>query len=130
MTANRAMYPIQTMCRVLGVSRAGCYAWRDRRPSARARSDSDLAARIGAIHKASRETYGAPRIHAELADQGIPVGRKRVERLMKADGLAGVSRRKGTRTTLRDDRVRPASDRVDRNFRTTAPDRLWVADIT
>ena len=130
MTANQAMYPIQTMCRVLGVSRAGYYAWRDRKPSARARSDRDLLARIRTIHATSKETYGAPRIHADLADQGIPVGRKRVERLMKAAGLAGVSRRKGTRTTLRDDRVRPASDLVDRDFRADAPDRLWVADIT
>lgn len=130
MTANQAMYPIQTMCRVLGVSRAGYYAWRDRGPSAQARSDGELTVRIRAIHRASRETYGAPRIHAERADQGIPVGRKRVERLMKAEGLAGVSRRKGPRTTLRDERVRPAQDLVDRDFRADAPDRLWVADIT
>ncbi|MCB9958321.1 MAG: IS3 family transposase [Rhodospirillaceae bacterium] len=114
MTANQAMYPIQTMCCVLGVSRAGYYAWRDRGPSARARCDGDLAVRIRAIHTTSRETYGAPRIHAELTDQGIHVGRKRVERLMKAEGLAGVSRRQGPRSTLRDDRVRPACDLVDR----------------
>ena len=130
MTANQAMFLIQTMCRAFGVSRSGYYAWLERPPSARARSDDALTARIRTIHKASRETYGAPRIHAELADKGIPVGRKRVERLMKADGLAGISRRKGPRTTLHDDRVRPASDLVDRDFRADAPDRLWVADIT
>ena len=82
------------------------------------------------IHAASRATYGAPRIHAELIDEGIHVGRNRIERLMKAAELAGVSRRKAARTTFRDDRVRPACDLVDRNFFADGPDRLWVADIT
>jgi len=130
MTANQAMFPISTMCKALGVSRAGYYAWRERAPSARSIADSKLTHRIKAIHAASRETYGAPRIHAELADEGVSVGRKRVERLMKAAGIIGVSRRKGTRTTFRDERVRPACDLVDRNFYATEPDRLWVADIT
>jgi putative transposase len=130
MTANRAMFCISTMSRTLGVSRAGYYAWLDREPSTRARDDAELTDRITAIHKASRETYGAPRIHAELIDQGIRVGRKRVERLMKAAGLVGVSRRKETRTTFRDERVRPACDLVDRNFHADEPNQLWVADIT
>jgi putative transposase len=130
MTANQAMFSISTMSRTLGVSRSGYYAWRDRLPSARSIADAAPTGRIKAIHAASRETYGAPRIHAELADEGIQVGRKRVERLMKAAGLAGVSRRKAARTTLRDERVRPACDLVDRNFYADEPDRLWVADIT
>jgi len=130
MTANQAMFPIKTMCRSFGVSRAGYYAWLGREPSARSKTDDALTARIAAIHKASRESYGAPRVHAELIDEGIRVGRKRVERLMKATGLAGVSRRKGTRTTFRDERVRPACDLVDRNFHAEEPNRLWVADIT
>ncbi len=130
MTANQAIFPISTMCRTLGVSRAGFYAWRDRAPSARSIADAELTTRIRAIHQSSRQTYGAPRIHAELVDEGIHVGRKRVERLMKAAALAGVSRRKASPTTFRDKRVRPASDLVDRNFHADAPDRLWVADIT
>jgi len=130
MTANQAMFPINTMCRSFGVSRAGYYAWLGRKPSARAEADADLMDRVRAIHSASRKTYGAPRIHAELLDEGVRVGRKRIERLMKAAGLAGVSRRKGTRTTLRDERVRPACDLVDRNFHADEPNRLWVADIT
>lgn len=105
-------------------------AWRDQSPSARSIVDATLTDRIKTIHTASRATYGAPRIHAELIDEGNQVSRKRVERLMKAAGLAGVSRRKGTRTTFRDERVRPACDLVDRNFYTDAPDQLWVADIT
>jgi len=130
MTANQAMFPVSTMCRTLGVSRAGYYAWRERAPSARSIANADLTARIKAIHQASRETYGAPRIHAELIDDGVHVGRKRVERLMRTAGIAGVSRRKAARTTFRDERVRPACDLVDRNFYADEPNRLWVADIT
>lgn len=130
MTANQAMYPIDKMAKTLGVSRSGFYAWSSRSPSARSMADGDLTERIQAIHRASKQTYGAPRIHAELADEGICVGRKRVERLMKAAGLKGVSRRKSARTTIRDDRVRPASDLIDRNFYAHEPNVLWVADIT
>lgn len=130
MTANQAMFSIATISRTLGVSRSGFYAWRERAASARAKADAALTLRIRAIHKASSETYGAPRIHAELIDEGIRVGRKRVERLMKAAGIAGVSRRKSARTTVRDERLRPASDLVDRNFHADEPNRLWVADIT
>ncbi len=130
MTANQAMFPISTMSRSLGISRSGYYAWRDRPLSARSTADAELTERIKVIHASSKETYGAPRIHAELIDEGVQVGRKRVERLMKATGIAGVSRRKSARTTFRDERVRPACDLVDRNFYAEAPDQLWVADIT
>ncbi len=130
MTANQAQFPIQVMAEALGVSRSGFYAWRHRPASARAIADAEVTARIATIHRASRETYGAPRIHAELADEGIHVGRKRVERLMKGTGLKGVSRRKFVTTTVRDERVRPAKDLVDRNFYAAAPNILWVADIT
>ena len=130
MTANQAVYPIETMAMTLGVSRSGFYAWNSRSPSARSMVDGDLTGRIKTIHQASRQSYGAPRVHAELADAGVRVGRKRVERLMKAAGLKGVSRRRGTRTTIRDERLRPASDLVDRNFYAHEPNVLWVADIT
>jgi putative transposase len=130
MTANQAVYPIQLMSKVLGVSRSGYYAHIDREPCARDIADVQLMKRIVQIHQASKETYGAPRVHAELADEGIHVGRKRVERLMKAQGLKGVSRRKFVTTTTRDDRVRPAHDLVDRNFYADKPNILWVADIT
>ncbi len=130
MTVNQAMFPISAMCKTLGVSRSGFYAWRGRSPSARSIADAALTARVKAIHTASRGTYGAPRIHAELDDEGVQVGRKRVERLMKAVGIAGVSSRRAARTTWRDERVRPPCDLVDRNFHVDKPDRLWVADIT
>jgi putative transposase len=128
--ANRAIYPIATMCRVLDVSSSGYYAWLKRSRSTRAREDAILTGRIRQIHLRSRGTYGAPRIHAELADEGMHVGRKRVARLMQAADLRGVSRRKFFRTTIRQARYRPAPDLVERNFSAAGPNRLWVADIT
>jgi putative transposase len=118
------------MCRALGVSPSGYYAWRLRPLSARGQADAELTARIRAIHERSRGTYGAPRIHFELASEGSHVSRKRVARLMRAAGLEGVSRRKGWKTTVRDGEARPAPDLVEREFAADGPDRLWVADIT
>jgi putative transposase len=124
------MYPVATMCRLLEVSTSGYYAWRHRGPSARALEDAALTERIRGYHERSRGTYGAPRIHVDLVEEGIHVGRKRVARLMRAADLAGVSRRKGTRTTMRRSDARPAPDLVERDFTASGPDRLWVADIT
>ena len=118
------------MCRVLEVSTSGYYARQKRRPSARAHADAALSARIAAIHQSSRATYGTPRIHVELQEQGIRVGRKRVARLMCAAGLRGASRRKWMITTVRDPAARAAPDLVERNFAAAEPNRLWVADIT
>jgi putative transposase len=118
------------MCRLLGVSASGYYAWQQRPPSARAQADAALTESIRAIHERSRETYGMPRIHAELAAEGQLVGRKRVARLMRAAGLEGISRRRRGRTTRRDRDARPAPDLVERNFSAGGPDELWVADIT
>jgi putative transposase len=124
------MHAIVTMCRVLGVSASGYYARLTRPPSARARTDAQLSVRIAAIHQRSRATYGAPRIHAELAAEGLHIGCKRVARLMASAGLHGVSRRKWIITTVRDRDARPAPDLVERNFAAPGPNRLWVADIT
>ena len=124
------MFSIRAMCRVLEVSASGYYAWRRRMISVRRIEDEKLQQRIRGIHHRSRQTYGAPRIHAELKDEGTQVSRKRVARLMKASGLAGVSRRKSTVTTRRDRSARPAPDLVDRQFAADKPDALWVADIT
>jgi putative transposase len=126
---HQADYPIATMCRLLGVSPSGYHAWVKRQPSQRTATDAALTADIRVAHAASRGTYGAPRIHAELAAQGIRVGRKRIARLMRQAGVAGVSRRKFVTTTVKGNR-RQAPDLVERNFTVEAPDRLWVADIT
>ena len=132
MKANQAVHPVAPMCRALGVSPSGFYAWAKRKPSKRSVSDAELGNLIEHIHRESDGgTYGAPRIHAELADAyNIHVGRKRVARLMRLRGLVGVHRRRFTRTTITDKNVRPAPDLVQRNFTASRPDELWVADIT
>ena len=130
MSAHQAAHAVTAMCRVLGVSPSGYYAWRQRPLSARAIRDVIVSAAIDAAHRGSRGTYGAPRIHAELAARGTPVGRKRVARLMRALGIQGLSRRKSVVTTQRNETGRPAPDLVDRQFTVSGPDRLWVADIT
>jgi len=128
--AYQGEHRVATVCRVLGVSASGYYAWQVRPLSARAQADWTLSTQIRTIHERSRGTYGAPRVHAELAGQGVHVGRKRVARLMRTAGLAGVSRRRHVWTTRRDPAARPAPDLVQRDFAVDAPNRLWVADIT
>jgi putative transposase len=130
MKAHQAAHSIATLCQVLDVSPSGYYAWRRRGPSAHAQEDARLQAEVRRIHTQSRGTYGAPRIHAELAARGIHVGRKRVARLLGAAGLQGVSRRKFVRTTERAADQRPAPDLVQRTFTASGPNQLWVADIT
>jgi putative transposase len=115
---------------MLGVSTSGCYAWCDRPASARRQADVVLGDQIEAIHRRSRSTYGRPRIHADLRDEGIHVSAKRVARLMRERHIFGASRRKGVITTLRDRDARPAPDLVDRRFHADRPNQIWVADIT
>ena len=130
MSAHQASYPIATQCRLLEVSTSGYYAWCKREVSARKQADQELLDRIRGIHAESRATYGAPRVHAELAALAVRVGRKRVARLMRVAGLVGVSRRKAPRTTIRVQGESVAPDLVQRHFTAEAPDQLWVADIT
>jgi len=129
-SANQALFSIRAMCRLLEVSPSGYYAWFGREQSARAKENEQLQQRIRTIHLLSRQTYGAPRIHAELQEQGTRISRKRVARLLKAADLQGVSRRKHTVTTRRDRSARPAPDLVDRQFVASGANTLWVADIT
>ncbi|MDE2978186.1 MAG: IS3 family transposase [Acidobacteriota bacterium] len=100
MSAYRAEFRVSTMARVLGVSTSGHYARCKRIPLARTQADAALSGRIRSIHEATRGTCGAPRIQAELADEGVLVSRKRVARLMRESGLTGASRRKKPQTTL------------------------------
>ena len=131
MSANQAAFPIATMARVLGVSETGYHAWRHRPPSSHALADAALLKRVRTVHASSRETYGAPRVHAELRAGGDRHGRKRIARLMHDAGLVGASRRRnGPITTRRDKEARPAPDLVDRRLFAPGPNRLWVADIT
>ncbi len=106
------------MCRLLGVSSSGYHAWVKRQPSRRAETDAALTVDICVAHAASRGTYGAPRIHAELAAKDIRVGRKRVARLMRQAGVAGVSRRKFVTTTVKGNRRQAPDPHLRRG-------RLW-----
>ena len=118
------------MCRVLRVSCSGFYAWRHRAPSARAQRDAVVLDHVRHFHARSDGTYGAPRLVGDLRDVGVRVGQKRIARLMRRERLVGVSRRRGVRTTQRGAVETPAADLVRRNFTATAPNQLWVADIT
>jgi transposase InsO family protein len=131
MSANQASFPITAMARVLGVSKAGYYAWLQRPPSAHATADVALLKRIKTVHASSRQTYGAPRVHADLRRQGEKHSRKRIARLMREAGLVGASHRHGGPTTTRRNKDdRPAPDLVARDFSAAGPNQLWVADIT
>jgi putative transposase len=127
--AQKANYSISLMCRVLEVSRSGFHAWERRAPSDRALADAWLVERIARVHRESRGTYGARRIHAALRRQGIRVGRKRVERLMRTQQLSGAVPRKRVRTTIRVPGIRAADDLVLRDFAPSTANQLWVADI-
>jgi len=115
---------------LLEVSASGYYAWCKRPPSARRQADALLGDRIEAYYRKSRCTYGRPKLHADLKDEGIAVSGKRVARLMRERGIHGVSPREGTVTTIRNRDARPAPDLVKRNFRADRPDQVWVPDIT
>jgi putative transposase len=128
--AEKDSFPVATLCRLLGVSRSGYYAWRTRSPSARVCANQALTRHIRAVHEQSRGTYGAPRIWAELRDSGVVCSRKRVARLLRLAGLQGCHRRKGPSSPRRPPGPAPAPDLVQRRFTAAAPNRLWVADIT
>lgn len=129
---EKAVLPVATMCRLLGVSPSGFWAWRARSASRRIEADAGLLLRIVAAHARSRGTYGTPRIRAALRAEGTAVGRRRVARLMRLVGLRGVARRRWRSGARRDPAAAAAPDLVRRRFAAlaTRPDRLWVADIT
>jgi putative transposase len=129
--ANQADLPIKTMCRTLKVSCSGFYDWRQRTPCARALANRALSAQIRQAFVASDETYGMPRVRADLIEMGVTASRKRIARLMRQGGMRGVSRRRGyVVTTERDKRRRPAPDLVNRQFVARNINELWVADMT
>ena len=131
MNANQAIFPVSTMAHVLGVSKAGFYAWLRRPASDHAQADAALLKRVRTGSATSRETYGAPRVHAELRADGEKHGRKRIARLMRDAGLVGASRRRhGPITIRRDKDAQPAPDLVDRDFTAAGPNQLWVGDVT
>ena len=129
---ERAHHAVSRLCSVLNVTRQGYWAWKQRPVSRRRREDERLKPRILEAWDASDQTYGAPRLHAELRlGAGVAVAKKRVARLMRELEIQGVSRRRGrVRTTIPDKRATPAPDLVNRDFSVERPDQTWVADIT
>lgn len=133
---EKASFPVAFLCRSLGVSTSGYYAWRKRPPSARAVGDAGLTTTIRQIHVASRGTYGAPRIHAELTDgYETRCGRKRVARLMRAADRHGRQPKRWTKTTIPDPAATTRPDLIGRDFavdlaRPEAVNTRWCGDIT
>jgi putative transposase len=129
--AEKALTPVKVSCELLEVYRSGYYDWERRSPSQRELSDVWILEKIKQIHAENRGVYGAPRIHAELGmAYGIRIGRKRVERLMRAVGISGLVKKKRGKTTLRVPGVRVADDLLLPDFTAIAPNMKWVADIT
>jgi putative transposase len=128
--ARDVAFPVSTMCRALEVTRSGFYAWQKRPKPARAKRDAHLAATVAAVHQRSRLTYGSPRVHRELRSRGILVGKKRVERLMRENGLRGRSKRRFKRTTDSKHGGPIARNLLARRFHVDGPNRAWVTDVT
>jgi putative transposase len=128
--AERGHYPVEMICDVLDVSRAGFYAWKRRGPSARRMDDARLAVEITRIHEASDKAYGSPRVHVALEKRGRRVSRKRVARVMRERKLAAKRPRRFRVTTQSDATLPVAPNVLARNFTQSAPNRAWVGDIT
>ncbi|WP_312026557.1 IS3 family transposase [Rhodococcus aetherivorans] len=128
--ADSEVFPVEFMCRELGVSRSGYYAWRARPISARELRDEDLTARIRVLHEQGRGNPGVRRIRAGLRAQGIAIGLKRVWRLMKAAGLQGRHPRSWKKTTITGEKPVAAPDLIGRNFTAEEPNTRWCGDIT
>ena len=127
---HRVLYPVQVLCRVMQVGRSGFYAWLGRPPSARACADKSLAEKIHRAFRGSRGTYGSPRIRAQLNAEGVPVSKRRVARLMRRRGLCGLRKARFTRTTDSRHKLPIAPNLLARKFTATAPNRVWVTDVT
>ena len=128
--ARDVAFPVSAMCRVLGVTRSGFYAWQTRPRPARAKSDAQLTATVAAVHSRSRRTYGSPRVHRELLARGVRVSKKRVERLMRENGIQGRTKRRFKHTTDSKHGSPIARNVLAREFFVTQPNSAWVTDVT
>ncbi len=128
--AEKAMFPVSALCRVLGVSRQGYYAWAARPTSLRDKANRALAVDVARVFRASRGTYGVPRIQAALRHEGVRVGKRRLERTMRQLELKARRPRRFRRTTVRNEDHAVASNTLGRAFQAERPDEKWVTDIT
>ena len=128
--AEKAHYPVRVLCRCLGVTRSGFYAWERRPVSRRAQQDRELLQRLRVVHAAHRRVYGRPRLHRALRHDGVRISPKRVARLMRAAGLTAQGRRAFRTTTESAHRYPVAPNHLDRRFTVAPPHQHWAADIT
>ena len=129
--AEKAIWPVRLICRALHVSRSAYYDWKQARTTKRAAADAALSVHIKAFHRRSRGTYGVPRLLVDLRAEGHQVGKQRVARLMREQGLAGTPKRRFRPTTTDSDHAdRVAENLLDRKFTVVAPNKAWVGDIT
>jgi putative transposase len=128
--AEKAHFPVMAMCRVLGVSRTGLYAWQSRPESIHEQEERNLRVLVREAHEKSRRTYGSPRVHAELRANAVHVSRKRVARLMRNDGLRARARKRYKCTTMSDHDQPVAANILDRRFHADKPNQRWVGDVT
>jgi len=128
--AERDNFPVALSCRVLEVSRSGYYRWLQAEPSKRECDDAVLKAHVKDIHREHKGRYGSPRIHRELKERGHCVGRKRVARLMREEGLQGRKKRRFRRTTDSRHSLRIAPNLLNRDFTSASANKVWVGDIT
>lgn len=128
--AQASKYPVKMLCRVLGLARSGYYRWKKQPTNKRVEQDATLWAQITTIFRDSRRTYGSPRVHASLRAQGIRCSKKRVARLMRKSALVACRKRRHVHTTDSHHSEPIAANELARNFQTSAPNQVWVADIT
>lgn len=128
--AQQVAFSIKALCRTLGVTRSGFYAWRKRPAPPSRRADAQLAVKVSAAHRRNRGVYGSPRIHRELRAQGVRVGRKRIERLMRENGLKGCQKKRFCCTTDSSHSMPIAANLLDRKFNPSAPNVVWAGDVT
>jgi len=127
---EKALWPVAVQCDAFGVSSSGYYAWKRRPEARRATEDAELVVEIKAAHKTGRGVYGSPRVHRELRAKGRRVGRKRVERLMRQEGICGRKKRRFRKTTDSNHPDPIAPNVLERNFNVDLPDTAWVTDVT
>lgn len=128
--SEKTAFPIGVLCEAVGVSRSAYYAWRSSTPSARELANERILAEIRAIHTEHEARYGSPRIVDELRERGHEVGKHRVARLMRENGIFGRIRRRFRHTTDSQHKLPIAPNLLEQNFFATAPNQAWVGDIT
>ncbi len=128
--SKKAEYPVTLMCRLLGVSRSGYYAWRRRGCRPRSQEDEGTVSAIREVHRASGGTYGSPRVHQALRHGSQAAGRHRIARLMREHGIVGRPKRRYRRTTASAHDRPVAPNLLSRQFGATEPNRIWLGDIT